>query len=156
VGRGPTEFGVHGALKLIIDSPAWRHIKMLSSLVSEDGNRIEIKGWYNDISVPTKEDLNILKNGYRKSTPAVEVFDPELIKKMLKIKVFIDDVTDKEEVIKRFAFGTSFNLDGIWGGWTGPGSKTFVPDKVTSKHNIRFVPETRYGRPVEEDKKAPR
>jgi acetylornithine deacetylase/succinyl-diaminopimelate desuccinylase-like protein len=139
-GRGPTEFGVHGALKLIIDSPAWRHIKMLSSLVSEDGNKIEVKGWYDDIKVPTKEDLKLLRKGYRKSTPAAKVFDPELIKQSLKIKTFIDDVTDKEEIIKRVSFGTSFNLDGIWGGWTGPGSKTFVPHMVTSKHNIRFVP----------------
>jgi acetylornithine deacetylase/succinyl-diaminopimelate desuccinylase-like protein len=139
-GRGPTEFGVHGALKLIIDSPAWRHIKMLSSLVSEDGNKIMVKGWYDDIKVPTKEDLRLLRKGYRKSTPATEVFDPELIKRDLKIKTFIDDVTDREEIIKRLSFGTSFNLDGIWGGWTGPGSKTFVPHKVTSKHNIRFVP----------------
>lgn len=140
-GRGPTEFGVHGALKLIVDSPAWRHIKMLSSLVSDDGNRVEIEGWYDDISVPTEEDLKLLRNGYRKSTPAVEVFDPELIKKMLKIKVFMDDLEDKEEIIKRLVFGTSFNLDGIWGGWTGKGTKTFVPHKVTSKHNIRFVPD---------------
>jgi len=139
-GRGPTKFGVHGALKLIIDSPAWRHIKMLSSLISEDGNKIMIKGWYDDIKVPTKQDLKLLKKGYRKSTPAVKVFDPELIKQTLKIKTFIDDVADKEEIIRRFSFGTSFNLDGIWGGWTGPGSKTFVPHMVTSKHNIRFVP----------------
>jgi acetylornithine deacetylase/succinyl-diaminopimelate desuccinylase-like protein len=142
-GRGPTEFGVHGALKLIIDSPAWRHIKMLSSLVSEDGNKINVKGWYDDIKVPTRQDLKLLKKGYRKSTPAVKVFDPDLIKKQLKIKTFIDDVTDKEEVIKRLYFGTSFNLDGIWGGWIGPGSKTFVPHKITSKHNIRFVPNQR-------------
>jgi len=139
-GRGPTKFGVHGALKLIIDSPAWRHIKMLSSLVSEDGNKIMVKGWYDDVRVPTKKDLRLLRKGYRKSTPAVKVFDPELIKQTLKIKTFIDDATDKEEIIKRFSFGTSFNLDGIWGGWTGPGSKTFVPHMVTSKHNIRFVP----------------
>lgn len=139
-GRGPTKFGVHGALKLIIDSPAWRHIKMLSSLVSEDGNKIMIKGWYDDIKVPTKKDLRLLRKGYRKSTPAAKVFDPEPMKQALKIKTFIDDVTDKEEIIKRFSFGTSFNLDGIWGGWTGPGSKTFVPHTVTSKHNIRFVP----------------
>jgi len=142
-GRGPTEFGVHGALKLIIDSPAWRHIKMLSSLVSKDGNKVMIKGWYDDIKVPTKQDLKLLRNGYRKSAPAIKVFDPELIKKSLKIKTFIDDVTDKEEIIRRFSFGTSFNLDGIWGGWIGPGSKTFVPHIVTSKHNIRFVPNQR-------------
>ncbi len=112
---------------------------MLSSLVSKDGNRVKVKGWYDDISFPTEEDLKLLRNGYRKSTPAVEVFDPELIKMMLKIKVFMDDLTDKEEIIKRLIFGTSFNLDGIWGGWTGPGTKTFIPYKVTSKHNIRFV-----------------
>jgi acetylornithine deacetylase/succinyl-diaminopimelate desuccinylase-like protein len=139
-GRGPTKFGVHGALKLIIDSPAWRHIKMLSSLVSGDGNKIMVKGWYDDIKVPTKKDLRLLRKGYRKSTPAVKVFDPELIKQALQIKTFIDDVSDREEIIRRFSFGTSFNLDGIWGGWTGPGSKTFVPHMVTSKHNIRFVP----------------
>jgi acetylornithine deacetylase/succinyl-diaminopimelate desuccinylase-like protein len=139
-GRGPTKFGVHGALKLIIDSPAWRHIKMLSSLVSEDGNKVTVKGWYDNIKVPTKQDMRLLRKGYRKSTPAVKVFDPEPMKQALKIKTFTDDVTDKEEIIKRFSFGTSFNLDGIWGGWTGPGSKTFVPHMVTSKHNIRFVP----------------
>jgi len=139
-GRGPTAFGVHGALKLILDSPAWRHIKMLSSLVSEDGNKVMIKGWYDDITVPTKQDLRLLRKGYRKSTPAPKVFDPELMKKTLKIKTFIDDLKDKEEIIKRIHFGTSFNLDGIWGGWTGPGSKTYVPHMVTSKHNIRFVP----------------
>jgi hypothetical protein len=49
-------------------------------------------------------------------------------------------VNSKGRDNKMLSFGTSFNLDGIWGGWTGPGSKTFVPHMITSKHNIRFVP----------------
>ena len=28
-GRGPTEFDIHGRMKMHIDSPAWRHIEML-------------------------------------------------------------------------------------------------------------------------------
>src|SRR5277367_3662948 len=36
-GRGPVESDIHGSNKLEVDSPAWRHIKMLASLVSRDG-----------------------------------------------------------------------------------------------------------------------
>ena len=139
-GRGPTQFGVHGGLKRILDSPAWRHIKMLSTLVSDDGNKVEIEGWYDDIVVPTEEDLRLLREGYRKSTPAVEVFDPEILKEMLKVKCFKYDLEKPEDILREMLFSTSFNLDGIWGGWTGPGTKTLLPHKVVSKHNIRFVP----------------
>ncbi len=33
-GRGPVQSDIHGSNKRGVDSPAWRHIKMLSSLVS--------------------------------------------------------------------------------------------------------------------------
>ena len=32
-GRGPTVSDIHGSYKRSVDSPAWRHIKMLASLV---------------------------------------------------------------------------------------------------------------------------
>lgn len=140
-GRGPTEFGVHGAMKRILDSPAWRHIKMLSTLVSDDGNTVEVEGWYDEVAVPTEEDRRLLEEGYRNSLPALKVFDPELIKKTLKVKRFKGDLEDPRDILSESLFSTSFCLDGIWGGWTGPGTKTLLPHKVTSKHNIRFVPE---------------
>jgi acetylornithine deacetylase/succinyl-diaminopimelate desuccinylase-like protein len=139
-GRGPTVFGVHGAYKRILDSPAWRHIDMLSSLTSDAGNEIHVDGWYDEISVPTKEDIELMENGYRKSIPAMELFDPELIKTTMKVKHFKRDMEKPGEILSEMIFSTSFNLDGIWGGWTGPGTKTFLPTRVTSKHNIRFVP----------------
>src|SRR5580765_4046891 len=37
-GRGPVQSDIHGSNKRSVDSPAWRHMKMLASLVSEDGN----------------------------------------------------------------------------------------------------------------------
>ena len=44
-------------------------------------------------------------------------------------------------VIKDGRFETSFNLDGIWGGnmYAG-GAGAIMPNKVTSKHNFRYVP----------------
>ncbi len=44
-GRGPTISDIHGSNKRGVDSPAWRHIKMLASLVSDDGNTPLIDGW---------------------------------------------------------------------------------------------------------------
>ena len=43
-GRGPTVSDIHGGNKRSVDSPAWRHIKMLASLISEDGNTPLIDG----------------------------------------------------------------------------------------------------------------
>ena len=139
-GRGPTQFGVHGANKRILDSPAWRHIKALSSLVSEDGNTVEVKGWYDDITVPSEEDKRLLEKGYRKSIPALEAFDPDVLKDTLKVEHFKGDLEDPKDILMEQLFSSSLNLDGIWGGWTGPGTKTLLPHRVTSKHNIRFVP----------------
>ena len=43
--------------------------------------------------------------------------------------------------IKGGSFETSFNLDGIWGGnmYAG-GAGAIMPNKITSKHNFRYVP----------------
>ncbi len=49
-GRGPTVSDIHGGNKRGVDSPAWRHIKMLASLVSDDGNTPKIDGFYDGIA----------------------------------------------------------------------------------------------------------
>jgi len=139
-GRGPTKFGVHGINQRILDNPAWRMVHALSTLTNETGSKVLVEGWYDDVVVPSEADLQVLEKGYRKSIPAVKVFDPEIQKKLLEAKVFIEDLTDPKEILKRSIFATTFCLDGISGGWTGPGSKTYVPTRVISKHNIRLVP----------------
>lgn len=135
-GRGPTEFGIHGARKRVVDSPVWRHIKMLSALVSEDGNKIMVKGWYDDIEEPTERDLELLD-------ASAKYADPETVKKMYKIKYFIDEppTWTKREFMIRTLYNMTFNIDGIWAGLTEPGfAGTVVPCKITSKHNCRYMP----------------
>jgi acetylornithine deacetylase/succinyl-diaminopimelate desuccinylase-like protein len=48
---------------------------------------------------------------------------------------------DPVQVLKDGRFGTSFNLDGLWGGnmYAG-GAGAILPNKITSKHNFRYVP----------------
>ncbi len=43
---GPVDSDIHGSNKRAVDSPAWRHIKMLASLVSDDGNTPMIQGLF--------------------------------------------------------------------------------------------------------------
>ena len=50
-GRGPAK-DVHSSLKAMIDSPAWRLIHALNTLVSEDGNTITIDNY------PTPQPLS--------------------------------------------------------------------------------------------------
>jgi acetylornithine deacetylase/succinyl-diaminopimelate desuccinylase-like protein len=52
---------------------------------------------------------------------------------------FIAD--DPLEHLKMSRYGISLNLDGIWAGNMYPGGAgAILPNKVTSKHNIRYVP----------------
>jgi acetylornithine deacetylase/succinyl-diaminopimelate desuccinylase-like protein len=131
-GRGPVASDIHGAYKRATDSPAWRHIKMLSSLISEDGNKILVPGFY-DGAVPLSEkELESLKT-------AAEKLDMKVAAQNVGVARFMTD--DPLEYLKMARYGISFNLDGIWAGNMYPGGAgAILPNKVTSKHNMRYVP----------------
>ncbi len=130
-GRGPTVSDIHGANKRSVDSPAWRHIKMLSSLVSDDGNTPKIKGFFDGREPWTPEQMAAMKAQATHN-------NLDIMAKNLGVARFISD--DPLTQIMQ-ARGTSFNLDGIWGGnmYAG-GAGAILPNKVTSKHNFRYVP----------------
>ena len=131
-GRGPTGSDIHGIWKRTVDSPAWRHITMLSELISKDGNTPKIKGFFDNMEQPTPEQMARLKM-------AASKLDYNTAAKAVGVARFIDN--DTEGMLKRLQYGTSFNIDGIWGGnmYAG-GAGAILPNKVTSKHNIRYVP----------------
>lgn len=131
-GRGPVQSDIHGANKRSVDSPAWRHIKMLASLVSEDGNTPKIDGFFDNIEPLTAQETAGLKK-------AAERFQLDVAERNLGVARFISD--DPFTILKMGRYGTSFNLDGIWGGnmYAG-GAGAILPNKITSKHQIRYVP----------------
>lgn len=131
-GRGPTVSDIHGAWKRSVDSPAWRHIKMLSSLVSPDGNTPLIKGFFDNMEPLNPSEISVLKD------QAARV-NMKVAENNLGVARFISDDPYKMTVMSRY--GTSFNLDGIWGGnmYAG-GAGAILPNKITSKHNMRYIP----------------
>jgi acetylornithine deacetylase/succinyl-diaminopimelate desuccinylase-like protein len=131
-GRGPTISDIHGGRKRVVDSPAWRHMHMLSSLTTKDGNTPLIKGFFENKELPTQEEVAEMKR---------EAASMDLVASAREqgIARYIWD--DPYMVIKGGRFETSFNLDGIWGGnmYAG-GAGAILPNKITSKHNFRYVP----------------
>jgi acetylornithine deacetylase/succinyl-diaminopimelate desuccinylase-like protein len=131
-GRGPVESDIHGSNKRSVDSPAWRHIKMLASLVSDDGNTPLIKGWKENWVPPDAKTLADLKKRVANTTI-------EQMAKNLGVARYIAD--DPYDVLRMQMTETSFNLDGIWGGnMYANAAGAILPNKITSKHNIRYMP----------------
>jgi len=131
-GRGPVQSDIHGSNKRAVDSPAWRHMKMLASLVSDDGNTPLVKGFLDGLEPMSADEANQLK------TAAAKV-DMKVAAENIGVARFISD--DPLTMLKMGRYGTSFNLDGIWGGnmYAG-GAGAILPNKITSKHNIRYSP----------------
>ncbi|CAN5663611.1 M20/M25/M40 family metallo-hydrolase [Sphingomonas sp. ZT3P38] len=131
-GRGPTYSDIHGGNKRSVDSPAWRHIQMLSKLVSPDGNTVLIPGFYDNIVPLTPTEEAQLR-------AQAKTYDLKKAAENLGVARFISD--DPYQHLKMARMGTSMNTDGIWGGNMFPGgSGAILPNKITSKHNFRYVP----------------
>ena len=131
-GRGPNYSDIHGGNKRSVDAPAWRHIKMLSTLVDETGNKVMSDGFYDDIEPLTEAELTALKNDSQGR-------DLVAAARNLGVERFISD--DPLEQLTMARYGTSINLDGIWGGnMFAGGSGAILPNRIVSKHNFRYVP----------------
>jgi len=132
-GRGPTVSDIHGIFKRSVDSPAWRHILMLSSLIKKDGNTPDIPG-FEEFRKPISPDAD------ERLHKAALKTDLKKMAENAGVARFISD--DPYTVLKMSSFGTAFNFDGIWGGnmYAG-GSGAILPNQITSKHSIRYVPD---------------
>ncbi len=132
-GRGPEEFDIHSSNKAWVDSPAWRLVDALKTMATDGGNRILIDGFYDDVAPPTGEDEELISELAKR-------FNPTAFKKTMRISRFMAPDDDKEALIRMYTFGTTLNIDGIWGGYIEKGSKTVLPHKATCKVDIRLVP----------------
>jgi acetylornithine deacetylase/succinyl-diaminopimelate desuccinylase-like protein len=131
-GRGPVKSDIHGLFKRTVDSPSWRHIKMLGTLVSDDGNTPAIRGFGDDRVPPTPAEMAVIK-------AAAATVDLKQAAENVGVARFISDDPLTMMTMQRSAL--ALNFDGIWGGnmYAG-GSGAILPNKMTSKHSIRYVP----------------
>lgn len=117
--------GVYGGA---VANPATILAKMIASLHDEN-NHITIPGFYDKVQELSAEERAALN-----AAP----FDEEEYKKDLGI----DDVWGEKgySTIERTGIRPTLEVNGIWGGYTGEGSKTVLPSKAFAKISMRLVP----------------
>jgi acetylornithine deacetylase/succinyl-diaminopimelate desuccinylase-like protein len=132
---GPRDAEIHSSYKAITDSPALRLAQALASLTTDDGNTIVVPGYYDAIRAPSAEEEELV-NGMVDEWSRQEALD----RQSMGIARWIDGMSGREALLE-YLFGTTINIDGIWGGYTESGLKTILPHKATAKLDSRLVPD---------------
>lgn len=128
---GPRSVDIHGMNGAWIDNPVWRLVDALSTLRTPDG-KVAIEGFYDDVALPSEHDRELLDR-------LLTTFDTEMYREKADVARFTNDLQGRE-LMEKFLYTPSFNIDGIYGGYTGPGQKTIVPYRARVKIDVRLVP----------------
>lgn len=100
---------------------------MISSVVDADG-RITIPGFYDDVEEVPQAEREMI---------AHIPFDEEKYKTAIGVKALFGE--KGYSTLERNSCRPSFDVCGIWGGYTGEGSKTVLPSKAYAKVSCRLV-----------------
>lgn len=131
-GLGP-EHDVHSSEKARVDSPAWHLVHALNTLVSPDGNTPTVPGFADKarpLSASEKQMIEIASKRMNES----------LAKQAYSVKQWINNV-GWEESIELLMSKPTINIEGLVGGYTGPGGKTILPHRAVAKIDMRLVPD---------------
>src|SRR3989454_10826505 len=131
-GRGPRQ-DIHSSNKARVDSPAWHLVQALATLVSADGNEPAIEG-YTDKARPISPAEQAMV------AVAARRLDEAAAKKQLGVEHWVRDVS-WPEALERLVSRPTVNIEGLVGGYTGPGGKTILPHKAVAKLDLRLVPD---------------
>src|SRR6195256_5345393 len=130
-GRGPAK-DIHSSLKAMVDSPAWHLVKALTTLVSADGNTIAIDNYPAPRPLNADEKAMIAAASSRRSETQS--------KKSLGVQHWIDDLP-WQQANDRLESQPTVNIEGLVGGYTGPGGKTILAHRAVAKIDMRLVPD---------------
>lgn len=130
-GRGP-KGDIHSSLKAMVDSPAWRLVQALNTLVTPDGNTPAIDGWFENVRPLTPREKALIAAAAMGGDEAAQ-------KKLIGVTHWIDDLP-YQAALERLASQPTVNIEGLVGGYTGPGGKTILPGRAVAKLDLRLVP----------------
>ncbi len=131
-GRGPRK-DVHSSNKARLDSPAWHLVEALATLVSPDGNDPAIEGFAEKARPLSTAEKAMIAEAARR-------LDEETAKKLLGVDHWVHDVSWRE-ALELLMSRPTVNIEGLFGGYTGPGGKTILPHRAVAKLDLRLVPD---------------
>ncbi len=130
-GRGP-KGDIHSSNHAMVDSPVWRLVKALDTLVAEDGHTPAIDGWFENVRPLTAREKELI--GLNAAAT-----DEAAMKAAYGVKRWIND-EPWEKALERLASQPTVNIQGLVAGYDGPGGKTILPGRAEAKLECRLVP----------------
>jgi len=103
--------------------------------VTDHHNRITIPGFYDDVLEVSARERNKL---------AGNPYDEEQYKEEIQVAQLQGE--EGYSTNERTGIRPTFDVCGIWGGYTGSGSKTILPSKAYAKISSRLVPNQDHGK----------
>jgi acetylornithine deacetylase/succinyl-diaminopimelate desuccinylase-like protein len=131
-GRGPRK-DVHSSNKARLDSPAWHLVEALATLVSPDGNDPAIEGFAAKARPVSDAEKKMIAEAANRLSEASA-------KKLLGVDRWVHDVS-WHEALELLVSRPTVNIEGLVGGYTGPGGKTILPGRAVAKLDMRLVPD---------------
>jgi acetylornithine deacetylase/succinyl-diaminopimelate desuccinylase-like protein len=131
-GRGP-KHDVHSSLEAQVDSPAWHLVQALNTLVESDGHTPAVAGFFDKAKplTPAQEKM-IQETAVRRNEATV--------KQQLGVEHWVHDTNWFDSLVLLESKPT-INIEGLVGGYTGPGGKTILPHRAVAKIDMRLVPD---------------
>lgn len=126
--KGPNKDLHSGLYGGAVPNPINILCEMVSSLKDEN-NKIKIPGFYDDVLKYDKKSRDEINK---------EPFNLNEFKKSINIS----DIHGEKNysTIERKSIRPTLDVNGIWGGYTGEGSKTVIPSEAHAKISMRLVP----------------
>jgi acetylornithine deacetylase/succinyl-diaminopimelate desuccinylase-like protein len=107
-------------------------IVVLSKMIADchdENHHITIPGFYDDVDIITESERELINKA---------PFDEKEYKEEIGIRELVGE--KGYSTYERTGIRPTLELNGIWGGYTGQGSKTVLPAKATAKISARLVP----------------
>jgi acetylornithine deacetylase/succinyl-diaminopimelate desuccinylase-like protein len=113
-----------------VENPANVLVRMLASLTDEHG-RVTVPGFYDRVRDMTPDEH---------SAYAAVPFDEADWAERIKVSGPMDGEPGYT-LFERLSARPTFDIDGLWGGYSGEGSKTIIPAFAGAKISCRLVPD---------------
>lgn len=126
--HGPTRDLHSGQFGGALGNPAQALAWMLSACVGADGV-VKVPGFYDDVAeLADWERENITRLAY----------DETALARQVQVATLWGE--QGRSVLERMWARPTFEVNGIYGGYTGEGGKTIIPSSATAKISMRLVP----------------
>jgi acetylornithine deacetylase/succinyl-diaminopimelate desuccinylase-like protein len=108
-------------------------VEALATLVAADGNDPIIEGFAVKARPLSDAEKKMIAEAARRLSEAEA-------KKLLGVERWVHDVSWRE-ALELLISRPTVNIEGLVGGYTGPGGKTVLPGKAVAKLDLRLVPD---------------